>query len=319
MTVDELKTAATEILNSDILEMSIYVVVNKDKILLLDIHCDDLKSLTIDFKNSLIGYLVNQEYELHDYSTAESRTGYFVYDVDEKLDTFTLMERALNDHIEEKFSLKDYAVTDIKGIIAILSNETQQIITYKYFTQIEIIGGQKQYIFGIKDSTRIVHHKDAMIRLTPKFDVIHISDRFVILRLEILEKMENLQQIFINESNKLAEDLDRISLVANMNELKSLIGKDIKLTKKFVKACKKSKVLYNAIPTNEIIQFIKDKKSKIGKITFTEDGKQVNIMNKSEAERFLKVLDDDLLTSGLTQLDYWSSSKVESIDVKNKD
>ncbi len=200
MTVDELKKAITEILDSDKLEMSIYVVVKNDKILLLDIDRVDLNNLTMDFKDALIGYIIDQEYGLQDYSTAESRTGYFIYDVDEKPKTFSSMERALNDHIEEKFSLKDYSVSDLRGIIAILSNGTRQIITYKYFTQIEIIGGPKQYIFGIKDSTRIVHQKDAMIRLTPKFDVIRISDKFVILRLEILEKMENLQQIFKNES-----------------------------------------------------------------------------------------------------------------------
>ncbi len=113
----------------------------------------------------------------------------------------------------------------------------------------------------------------------------------------------------------MADELDRIGLVANMKDLKTIIAEDMKFTKKFVKACKKSKVLYKGIPNVEIIKFIKDKKNKIGKITLTDDDQQVNIQNKSEAGRFLRILDDDLLTSGLTQLDYWSNSKVESIDV----
>ena len=311
MTVETLKTSTSAILSSEHAHMTVYVVVGEAEILMLDIERDDLDSLTEAFKASLTACLVNKDYSLQNYSQADNRTGrYFVFDLDEKPNTFVTMERAVNEHIETRFSLSEYNFSDVKGIIAVISDGHNQIITYKYFTQVEIIGGQKQYIFGFKSNRRIVQEKESMIRLTPKFDIVRVNNEFVILRLEVIEKMEeSLTQIIVNESNRLANDLTALSLIANIDKFKELISDNIKITKKFIKASKESKVLYNRIPNSTIIQFIKDKRQKIGKITLTDDESQIEIQNKTEAERFLKILNDDLLTSGLTQLDYWADSK----------
>ena len=311
MTAETLKTSTSAILNSEHAHMTVYVVVGEAEILMLDIEREDLDSLTEAFKTSLTACLVNKDYSLQNYSQADNRTGrYFVFDLEEKPNTFVTMERAVNEHIETPFSLSEHKFSDVKGIIAVISDGHNQIITYKYFTQVEIIGGQKQYIFGFKSNRRIVQEKESMIRLTPKFDIVRVNNEFVILRLEVIEKMEeSLTQIIVNESNRLANDLTALSLIANIDKFKELISDNIKITKKFIKASKESKVLYNRIPNSTIIQFIKDKRQKIGKITLTDDESQIEIQNKTEAERFLKILNDDLLTSGLTQLDYWADSK----------
>jgi hypothetical protein len=57
-----------------------------------------------------------------------------------------------------------------------------------------------------------------------------------------------------------------------------------------------------------IIDFAQRKNAKLN---MSFNGNQFDLTNKAEARRFIKLIDDDYLTSGLTQEDYDANQKQE--------
>ena len=80
------------------------------------------------------------------------------------------------------------------------------------------------------------------------------------------------------------------------------------MAKKLIHAVTMGKVFLKNISNAVIIAFAKKKGAKLN---MSYQGNQFDLANKAEARRFIKLIDDDYLTSELTKEDYDANQKQE--------
>jgi hypothetical protein len=99
-----------------------------------------------------------------------------------------------------------------------------------------------------------------------------------------------------------------MSIVQNIEELESLID-NITFARKLIKVARSSPVILNNIPNIQIIDFTKIHPALKGKIRYNEDESMIKLHTKKSKDLFVKLLNDDFLTSELTRLFYDSLAK----------
>ncbi len=145
-----------------------------------------------------------------------------------------------------------------------------------------------------------------------------MAEEFVIVDIDKLERNLNLHNIIINEARGLAKDLKHLSLIEDIDFISTTVSGNVRLAKKLISTLKTSRVLLKGIPNDRIIAFAKSKAKQIGKISINEQKQMLSPKHKTEVERIIKLLSDDLLKSELTEEEYDSSVK-DLISVDNKE
>ncbi|MEE1979010.1 Kiwa anti-phage protein KwaB-like domain-containing protein [Shewanella xiamenensis] len=87
------------------------------------------------------------------------------------------------------------------------------------------------------------------------------------------------------------------------------IDEDTSFARKVVKVCKHSAVLEKEISTIDLIDFVKNNDYYKESLRFNEDETLFKLNSISRCKKFLELLDDDFLTSKLTNEDYIARSK----------
>lgn len=310
MNRDELIALVNAIIDSEKLEMALYVVLSDNSVKLLDMDSDDLTSLIKDYTNDVRKKICTNEYTLKAYSTADERRNcYFTYDLEEKPEEFSHIMSAGNEEKSVYFSTKDNALKEITALIAVLSSEGRRLKVYKKINPLEKMAVKDRRFYIVKDDQRFVKASEDMININPAFSILWINDTYVLTDIDKLEKSLGLTSIITNEATRLVDTLKAINLIADLNVITQYTGTDLALAKKIIATIRNSPVLRNGIKNDKIILFAKNKASKLGKISIDEKKGQFTPKHKTEVKRIFKILNDDYLRSELTEEEYDSVVK----------
>lgn len=243
------------------------------------------------------------------YSVADNRTDcYYVYDLQEYPASLESLVQMPDEDTIEDFNLSKNSLQDIRAIMAVLFDGENTVRLLKYFYSIEVIAARKNYYFGTRND-RFTRCNHDLFKITPGADLLYVDGQLIILNSKQFEKNEQLTKIIENEAVRNIENLRRVNLVGNMDEIGDLIKGDTKIAKKFIQAVSTSRVLFTGVPTDQIIAFAKRKENKIGKLTYADDGTQITPKSKREMMTMLTLLNNDLLMSELTHDDYIAPAK----------
>lgn len=298
-----------QFIGQDNLECLIYVLLKDNTLRLLNIDQDDLNQLAKEYVGVLTIRTLREEYSLMNYSVADNRTNcYYVYDLQEYPASLEPLIQMPDEDVIEDFDLSKNSLQDIRAIMTVLFDGENTVRLLKYFYSIEVIAARKNYYFGSRDN-RFSRCNHDLFKITPGADLLYVDDQLIILNSKQFEKNEQLTKIIENEAVRNIENLRRVNLVGNMDEIGDLIKGDTKIAKKFIQAVSTSRVLFTGVPTDQIIAFAKRKENKIGKLTYTDDGTQITPKSKREMMTMLTLLNNDLLMSELTHDDYIAPSK----------
>ncbi len=291
------------------LECKIYVLLKDNTLRLLNIDQEDLDQLGLEYSDLLSNKTLTDEYALMNYSVADNRSNcYYIYDLQEyPASLVPLMAMPNEDEIED-FDLSNNSLQDIRATMAVLFDGENTVRMLKYFYSIEVIAIKKSfYLWSMND--RFTRCDQDLLKITPGIDLLFTNGYVIILNSKQFEKNEQLTKIIENEAVRNIENLRRVNLVGNMDEIETLIKSDTKIAKKFVQAVSTSRVLFTGVPIPNIIDFARRKESKIGKLTYTDDGAQITPKSKREIMTMLTLLNNDLLMSELTHDDYIAPAK----------
>lgn len=315
MTKEDLK-GKVAFIGNDQLEKSaaIYVTTDTTGLQLFNIVENDLKDLCTMFVKSVKTKVIDDaEYVVENYSTSIKREDVLhEYDLlDNLTDEMSKMKEVEGIQVPEYFDKSRTKIEKINGIyILIKDNANQHSLTlYKNITNVDkAYTASTFFIFG-SQNRQFERQKDTMLKVTPTFQMFQIDGSIFLTDINKLEKPLGLDAILVRET---ARDVTKISNNLAMNTTHLLkVCKKPKLCKKLRHALQVSKVVKKledrTLTVAQIINFI-ETKTKL-KFKYNRARTKFQLGTDAEAERFIKLMDDDYLMSELTGEKYDSPNK----------
>ncbi len=290
------------------LSINIYALLNGDKTpKKLDIQAIDLTSIRTIFIDSINNLVINEnEYVLLPISSADERGKcFYEYDLELPEELNNLIDVIGNDNIHI-FNFNDEQIVEINSLLIVIGNYEHQVSLFKKLSPIEVIG--RGSFFLRKTSERFERFSNNLLRISPGFQALSINGSVIILNLKTIEKSFGFTEVIQREALLGIEAIREMSIVKNIEELESLID-NITFARKLIKVARSSPVILNNIPNLQIIDFTKNHPALRGKIRYNEDESMIKLHTKKSKDLFVKLLNDDFLTSELTRLFYDSLAK----------
>ena len=317
MTKDELVTSLNFLYDGEHeVEINIYTLNNEGNVCLFNIN-DDLKDdLKADFLNSVRQKMIVKEYDLQDYSSADRRNNsYYFYDLEEKPEGFDFFDKVLEPDIEY-YNIDENWIGGISKMLVVLSTGEHWAILYKDVSGVEKYYAQSGFLM-FKSDNRFDRVEDDILRISNNFQMIEIDDKIIILKMEAMEMNYDLDQVLKNEAERGKTRIE--GLLTDIDKISELCDKDNAFCKQLI-ATKQSFVFTlknedgsRMVSDNDIIKYIRDNEELCGKFSFSEDNK-IKISHFTQAKRFVKILNEDYLKSGLTKIIYDTLSKKKRND-----
>jgi hypothetical protein len=159
-----------------------------------------------------------------------------------------------------------------------------------------------------KANQRLEKFNDQLLRISPKFQVIRVNGEVIILDLTSIEKSFGFHDVITREATISLLSISTKQIVSNMDSLQALVT-DLSFARKLIRVARSSPVILLNIPNANIISFAKNHPATKNKMRYTEDNTKFNLDTRVSKDLFLKLLNDDYLTSELTTLYYDSLAK----------
>lgn len=311
MTKEELQRRLQFIQDEQITKhLSVFVTTRTTGLQLFNIREDDMGDLLNMFVVSIKQKLVDEEYSIVEYSTTVLRdNAVYRYDLPAESRTIEMnrMFEVLNIQDPENFNADETPIESITGIYVVIRGEMDQnIVLYKYITAVDKTYARSSFLF-FKDNDMFKRQKENLLRISPIIHMIMVENEILLLDMKRLESALGLKDILVRESERDIQSVVDKRLVTDNQFLKKACGKT-SMCKKLRHALTQSKVVLNGIDNKRIISFAESKQEKL-KFHFNAAKDAFDIKSKAEAERFIKLLDDDFLHSELSHEDYDSYDK----------
>ncbi len=310
MNRSKLEEDLTFITQEDVeIQIIIYALVgDANSVKKLDVKANDLPDILSLFKRSIKEKLIdNKNYSVLPLSSADERGNcYYEYDLELPEDLSVLNKVIGNDNIEN-FDFRAENISDINSLIIVISSGNNHISLYKKLTPVEKIIGRGSYLLWKADQ-RFEKFEDNLLRISPSFQMIRINGTIIVLKIELLEKSFGFVDVITREALSGVKAIQEMNIVSNIETLQELVG-DVKFARKLTKIARNSPVIVKAVPNVEIIRFTKEHPALKGKIRYNADESQITLDTKISKDLFIKLLNDDFLTSELTRSYYESLAK----------
>lgn len=308
MTKDELISAVNFLFEEEKQKQIVfYCIDSSKKVKMLNINSVLLSELLKDFTESIRERIVEEVYDIQEYTAADRRKGsYYRYDLPEEPAEFSFFTEVLGQNIP-MFNFDDGWINQIKKLVIVISSGDQRVILYKDISGVEKYLKQGKYFMLMKCEDRFDKIPEDILGVNNKFQMMKVGNDILILNMESIEKNFSLNQVIRNEAERGKERVQ--SLISDMAIINQMCDDDSSFQKKII-ATKHSfvytlkdgngnRIIIDAI----ILDYIRNNPDICGTFSFDDNGKVV-INNKSKAKRFVKVLNEDYLKSGLTNIIY---------------
>lgn len=287
-------------------------ILNKEEgktIKLADIDKDDQNDLKSNFLNALNDSIVNnEELRIVGISKIEERKNtLFHYDYDELPLGFEPITVLRSQHKFDIFSFTDDKFEEISGIVFILSIENLTLISYKQHYPINLYKRDSKGMGLWKSEHRLVQIPEDILKIYPDFDFFYLNDELYVKNIKVLEKNFGYHKVVSKKAEEGLELIEVAEIVIDVNSMRERIS-DITFARKLAQISNHSIVL-NSLNMEQIVEFIDNFTPLTNKFRFNNDRSKFDLSTKKSQNLFLKLLNDDFLSSQLTKLNYDSSSK----------
>lgn len=280
---------------------------NIEEPLKLNIKEEDLSELQKLFIKSINTTIVEKDdYAVLPLSTADER-GKCFYNYDLELpEELKVIQNVIGNDNLKNFDFNTNQISNIISIIIVIADSKNEIALYKNLSPVEIIGRGGYLLW--KSKQMFERFNDQLLRISSKFHIISVAKQLIIVDLNALEKSLGFHDVIIKEATASLKVINNMEIVSNLNSLEDLIT-NVSFARKLIKVAKSSPVIKLKIPNTRIIEFAKSHPLTKNKMRFNANGKQFDLDTQISKNLFIKILNDDLLTSELTKLHYDSLAK----------
>lgn len=238
-------------------------------------------------------------------SSADERTnGLFIYDLEElplEMDYLKKLDSiSVNTPI---FSIKDDGLDKIGAFIVVIGNAERRLILYKQQYPISLLKRDRCMLTPVPHKNRLRKYDADILRIDFNYQFFLWNGEIYISDIEKMEKICSFYKIIVNEAKKSIAAIQDMDILDNIESLNDEL-ENISFARKLTRIQKDSKVLGKV--TNEtIIAFTREHSYfKTNPIKLNAEGNKFVLDTKKSKNAFVKLLNDDLLTSNLTRSEY---------------
>ncbi len=269
---------------------------------------DLLKGFTEIIRDKFAIY--NEDDEIIKLSSADERkNALYYYDLDEhplEMEMLKDISNTLNDR--EIFNFKEDSLNQIIALIVVVGNENRNLILYKQQYPVSLLNRDRYMLTPIPHENRLKRFDHDILRIDFNYqfflwnDIVYISD------IEKMEKICSFHDIIISEAKKSIQKIEEIQILDNVEVLNDELD-NMTFARKLTRIYKDSKVL-GKVSNQAIIEFSqKHHYFRNNPLKLTNSKDKFILDTKKSKEAFIKLMNDDLLTSQLTNFDYESLAK----------
>jgi len=255
-----------------------------------------------------------KEYEIVDYSTADERKNrYYEYDLPDIPDNLKSMSDVIGDAHCDNYDFSHDGFGKLDHFIIVFSDGNgHPFSVYKSLSTIEKLTKSKKSILGIMGKDFLEGFEGQLLRIGPSFQVVFASGKYILLDDKFAETTFGLLKILKNQATKNMNNLKSKDLVYDYKKLEKYMD-NIAFSRKLVKVLSKSKIINESVSKVDILNFISndDKLKEILKTKERSGDKYIEITNKTNAQAFLDLLNDEFVFSQLTKQKYQAIDKEE--------
>jgi len=264
---------------------------------------DELRSMILVYL--LDKFIYNDELQFVSISDADDRkNSAFYYDLEEKPIGLNVIDQVVTDGEQIQFSFTKDDFDKIKGFVIILDNGVNKVAFYKHHHQLSTLRADRT--FGlVKSDHRFVKMNEDIIKLTGKVDFIQIDGDLIVTNLKGLESAFGYEDVIRKQATRNIDAIDAIGLLEDINQLIEM-SQNFSNAKRIMKIKVDSPVLM--LPVETVINFVQTHPPIMRKFRLSENGK-LNLHTEVSKKLFLRLMNDDLLTSELTKLYYAGVAK----------
>lgn len=197
-------------------------------------------------------------------------------------------------------------MSSIQAMIITFGNEDNYFSIYKHIYPITILKENTMMRF-IRIGNEFEKLNSDILQINTSIDFLFINNESLIVNnLATLTKAYGYNEIIKNQARQKIELIESLDLIDNIDELAEFV-KNTKYAKKFLKINSESPVF--KLEKSDMIKFIRDHPKLSRQIRFNETEDKIKLDTKTSKEKVIGVLNDDILKSNLTNVDYESESK----------
>lgn len=256
--------------------------------------------------------LNNEEVNLTAYSSYEGRTkdwAEFDLEIPDDLQFFDELMR-LNE--VEYFSFEDDGLDNIESMVIVIGNADARLAIYKRVAKINIFTKNSGLLVRKGDNGFVAGDVDFM-RITNGIDMVKVADTLVIANISVLEKYFNITDVVSRCAATEIATIGKLGIISDTAKLAELAA-NLRYARKLAKISDTSPVIKNRISAGRIKQFATDYPHPLlNSLKFDADD-CIMLTSKKSAALFIKLLNDDFLSSKLTEVNYDSAIKEEVIN-----
>ncbi len=164
---------------------------------------------------------------------------------------------------------------------------------------------KKKGIFVYSSSNVYKEFSKELLRIDYRIDILLIDNSIITGKIELLQSKFGFEQYIRHESQKAMQMIKDLSIIEDIKKIEEFEGNSKLTNAKKLMKIKNSPVL--KMDPSILIQNLKTKPRYKDKLVIQND--TIKITSKKDVKELLKILNDDYLTSELTNEDYESSNK----------
>ena len=300
ISVEELKNKVKGIFDNKVIGLNIYVLMKNYEIKKLNLVDDKEmeKDLIKGFQDSFYQKIEGLE-KVDKYSEADKIENHiYLYDLEDRpIQMQKILENFNSQEIE---TTTDFL--DIEGFLVFIGSETQKIIMYKKHYSMNLL--KKDKFLFININNRITRENSEILRFGFSFEFFLVENSIYIPNIEKFERVCKIYDILKKEASKGIEKIEELNIVENTSLLIEEIEKS-SFAKKVIKACGENGILNN-ITKEKLLEYIKNNPRYSINIS---NYNKIILNSKKAIQNFIKILNEEILISKLTNTEYEVHSK----------
>lgn len=300
LNIEELKNKIKNIFENEISGINIYVLMKSNEIKKLNLIDDQEieNDLIKGFKESFHKKLKELE-KIDKYSEADKIENHiYLYDLEDKP---IQMEKMLEDFASQEIdTTTDFL--NIEGFLILIGTEIQKIVIYKKHYVINLLKKDKFLFINFND--RITKANSEVLRFNFNFEIFLLENNIYIPNIDKFQDVCKIHDILKKEASNGIKKIEEINILENTSVLLEELERS-SFAKKVIKACGENGILDN-INKEKLLKYVKDNPHYSIKVN-TENKLILN--SKKARKNFIKILNEEILISQLTNTEYEVHSK----------
>lgn len=243
--------------------------------------------------------------EIKDYSTStDTVRGIYQYELGTNENMRTMKD--VIGHDFDQLIMNGKKITDLDHIIAVISDGQKSLSIYKTLSIGDKVLKGTNFLGRWNANGEFSVVDTDLLRISPTINGLYVDDKYFFESPKFIETQFKVTETLVNRAKDNATILNN-KFFENTSKLKEFCERDISLCKRITSIVKDSAVIKKNIEKAKIIEFIEnDAELRTKKLIITDKRghKKLNDTNLVKVKKILTVLNDDFLTSKLTQQDY---------------